>query len=320
MRYLVTGAAGFIGSHFCERVLAEGQEVVAVDNFDDFYRAEIKRRNIASFVQRVHLFEGDIRDEVFVDRVFSKACPDVVVHLAAKAGVRPSIEKPKLYIEVNVLGTLNLLEACRRNGVKRFVLASTSSIYGLNNKLPFAEDDPVHSTLSPYAASKLCAEQLGSNYANLHGIRVVALRYFTVYGPRQRPDLAVHKFARNILEDRAITKYGSGETRRDYTYVDDIVDGTWRAAHYEGNNFEIFNLGNHHTVSLNELIFALEQVCGKKARIEYLPEQPGDIPQTFADINKAQRLLGYQPKTSLQEGLQKFVNWLRLEMAAGRSA
>jgi len=318
MRYLVTGAAGFIGSHFCERVLAEGHEVVALDNFDDFYRAEIKRRNMAGFANRAQVFEGDVRDEEFVRRVFAEGRPDAVVHIAAKAGVRPSIDNPRLYIEVNVLGTLNLLEACRRQGVKNFTLASTSSIYGVNSKVPFCEDDAVHATLSPYAASKLCAEQLGSNYARLHGMRVVALRYFTVYGPRQRPDLAIHKFARNILEGRPITKYGSGETRRDYTYVDDIVDGTWRGAQYVGSEFEIFNLGNHETTSLNELIAALEEVCGRRALIEQLPEQPGDVPQTYADISKAQRLLGYQPTTSVREGLGKFVAWLRQEMAAGR--
>jgi UDP-glucuronate 4-epimerase len=318
MRYLVTGAAGFIGSHFCERVLAEGHEVVALDNFDDFYRAEIKRRNMVGFANRAQVFEGDVRDEAFVRRVFAEGRPDAVVHIAAKAGVRPSIDNPRLYIEVNVLGTLNLLEACRQHGVKNFTLASTSSIYGVNSKVPFSEDDPVHATLSPYAASKLCAEQLGSNYARLHGMRVVALRYFTVYGPRQRPDLAIHKFARNILEGRPITKYGSGETRRDYTYVDDIVDGTWRGAQYVGSEFEIFNLGNHETTSLNELIAALEEVCGRRAVIEQLPEQPGDVPQTYADISKAQRLLGYQPTTSVREGLGKFVAWLRQEIAAGR--
>lgn len=318
MRILVTGAAGFIGSHFCERVLAEGHEVIALDNFDDFYRAEIKRRNIAAFIQNARLYEGDIRDETFIARVFAENRPDAVVHIAAKAGVRPSIENPRLYIEVNVLGTLNLLEACRRHGVSRFTLASTSSIYGVNSKVPFSESDPVHATLSPYAASKLCAEQLGSNYARLHGLTVTALRYFTVYGPRQRPDLAIHKFARNILEGRPIPKFGDGSARRDYTYVEDIVDGTWRAAQYTATPFEIFNLGNHQTTSLNELISTLEDVCGKKAIIEKHPDQPGDVPLTYADITKSHNLLGYQPRTSVREGLQKFVAWLRSEIAAGR--
>ncbi len=315
MKFLVTGGAGFIGSHFAARALREGHEAVVLDDFDDFYDPAIKRANAAALGPKAVVVEGDIRDRALVARLFREHKFGAVVHIAARAGVRPSIRDPHLYVDVNVNGTLNLLEACRENGVGNFLLASTSSIYGVNPKVPFSEDDPVYSTLSPYAATKLCCEQLCSNYARLHGVRAVCLRFFTVYGPAQRPDLAIHKFARLMLEGKPIPQYGDGTARRDYTYIDDIIDGVWSAVAYDATPFEIINLGESQTTTLLRLIELLEESLGVKARIERHPDQPGDVPVTYADISKARRLLGYNPSTPVESGIPKFVEWLRARHA-----
>lgn len=310
MNYLVTGGAGFIGSHVVDRLLTQPDaRVTVLDEFNAYYDPAIKRANVAGFAREVRVAEGDIRDRAFVDQVFEEQAFDAVIHLAARAGVRPSIQDPELYLDVNVKGTFHILEAARRTGVKRVVFASSSSVYGVNPKIPFSEDDALLATISPYAATKLAGEQLCSNYSHVHGLRTVCLRFFTVYGPRQRPDLAISKFCRALLEDRPIDKYGDGTTCRDYTYIDDIVDGVMGALTYEGPLFDIFNLGGSQTVTLNELIAACEAACGKKAIINQLPLQPGDVPRTVADVSKATRLLGFKPRTALPEGVRKFVEW-----------
>jgi UDP-glucuronate 4-epimerase len=308
---LVTGGAGFIGSHLVDRLLADGWRVTVVDNFDDFYDPGVKRRNVARHLEHpaYRLVEADLCDEgalgTRVDGHF-----DVVVHLAAKAGVRPSIEQPLRYQDVNVRGTHNLLEFCRHRGITQFVFASSSSVYGINPNVPWREDDRDLLPISPYASTKVSGELLGHVYSQLFGIRFVALRFFTVYGPRQRPDLAIHKFARLMRAGRPIPFYGDGSTSRDYTYVDDIVGGVRAAMRYDGSPYEVINLGNNDTVSLSRLLGALEQVLGVKAVIQPLPDQPGDVPRTCASIEKAVRLLGYAPSTSLPEGLQRFAGWL----------
>ena len=310
MNYLVTGGAGFIGSHVVDRLLANRTgRVTVLDEFNDFYDPAIKRANVAHFPGPVTVVEGDIRDAALVRRVFETGEFDAVIHLAARAGVRPSIEQPRLYLEVNIGGTFNVLEAARLTGVPRVLFASSSSVYGVNPKVPFREDDALLATISPYAATKLAGEQLGSNFAHLHGLQVLALRFFTVYGPRQRPDLAISKFCRAILEDRPVDKYGDGTTCRDYTYIDDIVDGVVAALDYCGPKFDIFNLGGSQTVSLNDLIEACESACEKKARINPLPMQAGDVPRTSADLTKAERLLGFRPKVRVREGVRRFVEW-----------
>jgi UDP-glucuronate 4-epimerase len=315
MHLLVTGGAGFIGSHCCERARRDGHSVTVIDEFNDFYDPAIKRATAAELAaQGVTIVEGDIRDAAAVDRLFTGQPVDAVIHIAARAGVRPSIQDPALYVNTNVHGTLNLLESCRRHGTRKFLLASTSSIYGVNPKVPFSEEDPVFSTLSPYAATKLCCEQLGSNYSRLYDMQVMCLRFFTVYGPRQRPDLAIHKFAKRLLRDEPIELYGDGSTRRDYTYVDDIVDGVWGALAYNATPFEIVNLGESQTTTLARLVELLELATGKQARIQRLPDQPGDVPVTYADISKARRLLGYNPHTQVEEGIPKFVAWLRTQL------
>jgi len=254
---------------------------------------------------------GDLRDIPFVESVFEKGNFDCVIHLAARAGVRPSLADPRLYVSTNVDGTLNLLEACRTHGIKRFVFASSSSVYGVNEKVPFSESDLIQRTISPYAATKLMGEQLCSNYSNLYGIRCVCLRFFTVYGPRQRPDLAIAKFTRRILDGQPIDQYGDGSTARDYTYIDDIISGVLAAARYEGADFDIFNLGESETHTLEKLIRIIEDTVGKKAEIRHLPDQPGDVPRTFADVSKARELLGYRPSTSLEAGIRRYVSWVR---------
>jgi UDP-glucuronate 4-epimerase len=311
---LVTGGAGFIGSHLTGRLLAEGGwRVSVVDDFNDFYDPAVKRRNVAPFEGRgdFRLFEADIRDRAALGEVFGGAPFDCVVHLAARAGVRPSLKEPALYLETNVNGTLNLLEAAREAGVPRFVFGSSSSVYGENEKVPFAEDDPVARPISPYAATKAAGELLCHTYTHLYGLRCVCLRFFTVYGARQRPDLAIHKFARLIHEGRPIPVFGDGTTRRDYTYVDDIIAGVRAAMDYDGSPYEIVNLGESRTVSLSELIALLERELGRAAVIDRQPPQPGDVPQTFADITKARRLLGYDPQTPIEEGIRRFVEWFR---------
>ncbi|MHB8117580.1 MAG: NAD-dependent epimerase/dehydratase family protein [Methanothrix sp.] len=309
---LVTGGAGFIGSHLVDRLLAEGWRVTVVDNFDPFYDTEIKRRNVALHLRHstFDLVEADIRDmEALRARLSGKY--DVIVHLAAKAGVRPSIQDPIAYQEVNVRGTQNLLELAKEWGVQQFVFASSSSVYGEKPNVPWREDDSVLLPISPYAATKVAGELLGHVYSHLYGIRFIALRFFTVYGPRQRPDLAIHKFARLMLRGEPVPIYGDGSTRRDYTYVDDIIEGVRRAMDYTATPYEVINLGNNQTVGLMEMVLALEEALGVRARQEHLPEQPGDVPQTWADVGKAERLLGYRHGTPFDEGLRRFVDWLR---------
>ncbi len=308
-RFLVTGGAGFIGSHVVESLLADGARVTVIDDFNDYYDPAIKHRNVAGFVNDVELVRGDIRDPALVERLFARGKFDTVIHLAARAGVRPSILDPKSYVTTNIDGTFNLLDSCRHNEVKRFVFASSSSVYGINKKVPFAEDDAIPRTISPYAATKLACEQICSNYSYLFGMRVTCLRFFTVYGPRQRPDLAIAKFFAAIRNGQPIERYGDGETRRDYTYIADIVAGVRAAADFDETDFEIFNLGGSQTTSLSELIAAVEELVGKKAVIVQRPEQPGDVPQTFADVHKAKRLLDWEPQTPLQEGLAKYAEW-----------
>ncbi|MFN0130253.1 MAG: SDR family NAD(P)-dependent oxidoreductase [Verrucomicrobiales bacterium] len=310
MHFLVTGGAGFIGSHVVDRLLAdEAGSVTVLDEFNDYYDPAIKRHNVAQFRGPVAVVEADLRDRARIDRLFDEGKFDVVIHLAGRAGVRPSILDPELYLDVNIKGTFNVLEAARRTGVERLLFASSSSVYGVNPKVPFAEDDALLATISPYAATKLAGEQLCSNYAYLYGLRSVCLRFFTVYGPRQRPDLAISKFCRAILEGRPVDKYGDGTTCRDYTYIEDIVDGVIGAVNYEGPVFDIFNLGGSQTVSLNDLIAACEEACGRPAIIRQMPMQPGDVPRTSADVSKARRLLGFEPHTSVHAGVRRFVEW-----------
>jgi UDP-glucuronate 4-epimerase len=309
-KVLVTGGAGFIGSHLCEALLAQGDDVVVIDDFNNFYDPSIKHANIAAIRERITLVEGDIRDAALVDSIFAEHKFEKVFHLAARAGVRPSISDPRLYVSTNVDGTLNLLEACRKNGVKHFVFASSSSVYGVNKKVPFAEDDLIQRTISPYAATKLAGEQLCSNYSHLHGTRCICLRFFTVYGPRQRPDLAISKFTRNIMAGEPIDQYGDGSTARDYTYIDDIIQGVMAAGKYTASDFEIINLGGSAANTLAQLISGIEEITGKIAWINYLPDQPGDVPLTFADVSKAGRLLGYTPVTPLKKGLERYLDWI----------
>ncbi|MEI6279762.1 MAG: SDR family NAD(P)-dependent oxidoreductase [Verrucomicrobiae bacterium] len=309
MNILVTGGAGFIGSHICRRLLADGHGVSVMDDFNDYYDPAIKRANVAGFGGAARVVEGDIRDRAMVGKLFADGHFDTVIHVAARAGVRPSVLDPQLYIDTNITGTHHLLEAARRHGVGKFLFASSSSVYGLTKKVPFSEDLPLPQTLSPYAATKLAGEHLCGNYSHLFGLRVVCLRFFTVYGPGQRPDLAIHKFTDAIHRGKPIPQYGDGSTRRDYTYVDDIVQGVIAALGYEAAAFDIFNLGENQTITLADLILEIEKALGKKALIERLPEQQGDMPLTSADITKARRLLGYNPKTKIAEGIPKFVEW-----------
>ena len=309
MKILVTGGAGFIGSHVAARFLWDGHEVGIVDDFNDYYDPRIKRANVAALGGAARLFEGDIRDRDFVEGVISEGAFDAIIHLAARAGVRPSVKNPQLYIDTNITGTHNLLAAAHRRGIGRFLFASSSSVYGLAKTAPFTEDLPLPQTLSPYAATKLAGEQLCGNYAHLYGMRVVCLRFFTVYGPGQRPDLAIHKFTESIHRGQPIPQYGDGSTRRDYTYIDDIVQGVAGALRYEGPAFDIFNLGENQTTTLSELIIEIEKALGKKAIIERHPEQQGDMPLTAADITKARQFLGYNPQTKIREGIPKFVEW-----------
>jgi UDP-glucuronate 4-epimerase len=314
---LVTGGAGFIGSHLVDRLLSNGWRVTAIDNFDPFYDRSIKEGNLATHRRQAGymLVEADIRNLGDLKSRLDGSY-DVIVHLAARAGVRPSIQDPVGYQEVNIGGTQNLLECARRWGVKQFVFASSSSVYGVNPRVPWREDDAVLLPISPYASTKVSAELLGHVYSHLYGIRFLALRFFTVYGPRQRPDLAIHKFAQAMLAGRPIEIFGDGSTRRDYTFVGDIVEGIRAAMEYGDLSYEVINLGNNQTVSLDEMVSGLERALGVKARIERRPDQPGDVPQTWANINKAQRLLGYHPRTSFEEGLSYFAAWLTGTSAA----
>ena len=311
-RILVTGGAGFIGSHLVDRLLSEGSwGVSVVDDFNDFYSPTIKRANVARHKQdpNYHLFENDIRDSAALRGMFEKIEPEVIVHLAARAGVRPSLKEPKLYVETNVNGTVNLLELAKEFGVKQFVFGSSSSVYGINCKVPFSEEDRIQQPISPYAATKAAGELLCHTYSHLYDIRTVCLRFFTVYGARQRPDLAIHKFSKLIWEGRPIPMFGDGTARRDYTYIDDVIQGVRSAIDYERSMHEVFNLGESETTELKRLIELLEDDLGKKAVIDHQPMQPGDVPITFADISKACRLLDYNPQTKIEEGLTKFVKW-----------
>lgn len=314
MRVLVTGGAGFIGSHLAERLLGAGHQVSIIDDFNDFYDPQIKRANIAAITKDVRLHPVDLRDAEAVRRVVLLERFDVIAHLAARAGVRPSIQNPQLYYETNVNGTLHLLEAARAAGVERFIFASSSSVYGISKTVPFSEDQHLTQTISPYAATKIASEFLGSTYSHLYGIRVVALRFFTVYGPRQRPDLAIHHFTRQIAAGQPIEQFGDGRTRRDYTYIDDIMQGVMAAFEYSGPLFDIFNLGESETIQLKDLIAGIERELGVRAKINRLPEQPGDVPLTCADISKARRLLGYNPATRFSDGLPRFIEWFRRSM------
>jgi UDP-glucuronate 4-epimerase len=309
MRILVTGGAGFIGSHLVEKLLAGGHGVAILDDFNDYYDPEIKRENIAALSKDVAIHHVDLREDAAVRNLFHGEKFDTIMHLAARAGVRPSIQHPQLYYDTNVNGTLHLLEAARVTGVERFIFASSSSVYGISKTVPFSEDLHLTQTISPYAATKIAGEFLCSTFSHLYKLRAVALRYFTVYGPRQRPDLAIHQFTKKISAGQPIDQFGDGSTRRDYTYIDDIIQGTMAALVYNGPLFDIFNLGESETVQLKDLIGAIENALGKKAKINRLPEQPGDVPLTCADISKARKLLGYKPTTPLKEGLPRFVDW-----------
>ena len=310
---LVTGGAGFIGSHLVDRLLRDGHTVTVLDNFDHFYDPGRKWANVAPHLihPRYTLVQGDLREPALLRERLTTY--DVVVHLAAKAGVRPSIADPVSYQEVNVGGTQHLLELCRERGIEQFVFASSSSVYGVNRQVPWQERDHVLLPISPYASTKISGELLGHAYSHLFGIRFLALRFFTVYGPRQRPDLAIHKFARLMLSGEPLPFYGDGSTQRDYTYVDDIVNGIVAAMNYRASAYEVINLGNDRTVSLRELTAALAEVLGVRPKLARMPDQPGDVPVTWAGIEKARDLLGYAPRTTLTEGLRRFASWLRFE-------
>jgi len=308
---LITGGAGFIGSHLCQRLVANSHRVICLDNFDPFYDPGIKRRNLEPLAGNgaFRLVEGDIRDLDLLERIFVGAdAPRVVVHLAAKAGVRPSIEDPLTYQDVNVTGTANLLEMSRRHGVEKFIYASSSSVYGNNRKIPFAEDDPVDHPISPYAATKKAGELLCHTYHHLYRLPMFCLRFFTVYGPRQRPEMAIHKFARLIRDGETLPVFGDGCTDRDYTYIDDIVSGVVRAIE-RCSGYRIYNLGESQTTTLKRLITLLEQSMGSTAKIEHLPMQPGDVERTYADLTRSRAELGYAPAVPVERGIPLFVEW-----------
>lgn len=336
MVYLVTGGSGFIGSHLVEQLLKKGHSVINIDNFDDFYNYQIKIRNTLDSIQnfsdfefsekqediaklisltkseRYTLYHQDIRDKEGLEKIFLEHSIDMVIHLAALAGVRPSIERPLEYEEVNIRGTMNLWELCKEFKIKKVIAASSSSVYGNNEKIPFAETDNVDNPISPYAATKKCGEILGHVYHDLYKIDMIQLRFFTVYGPRQRPDLAIHKFTKLISEDQEVPFYGDGTTARDYTFIDDIIDGILKSINYlenHSNIFEIINLGESEVITLNEMLSTIEQTLGKSAIRKNLPMQPGDVLKTNADITKAMTLIGYKPDTNFQNGIKIFVEW-----------
>lgn len=313
-KILVTGGAGFIGSHLVESLIRDGaSEITVIDDLNDFYSPAVKRENLAEIRTGgdFRFIEADIRDAEALRKVFDADDFSCIVHLAARAGVRPSLCHPRLYTETNINGTLNLLELARDFEVPQFVFGSSSSVYGINAKVPFAEDDRIHQPISPYAATKAAGELLCHAYSHLFNIRTVCLRFFTVYGARQRPDLAIHKFSRLITEGKPIQVFGDGTTRRDYTYVDDIIQGVRAAIDYTDSMHEVFNLGESDTTELCRLIEVLEENLGTTAIIDRQPMQPGDVPVTFADISKARRLLGYNPTTRIEDGIPKFVEWFK---------
>jgi UDP-glucuronate 4-epimerase len=314
MKVFVTGGAGFIGSHVCEQLLDQGHTVWAYDDLNDFYDPQLKRRNLVEVEsrgkQRFQFVQGDLLDRGILDELFGSVSFDQVIHLAARAGVRASLEAPALYQRVNVEGTVNVLEAAQLSGVRKVILASSSSVYGMSSKVPFSESDPVSRPISPYAASKLACEALGHVYHHLYGLDVVMLRFFTVYGPRQRPDLAIHKFARLIQAGKPIPVFGDGSTARDYTHVEDILQGIMACMQKEFG-YEVINLGESQTVKLNYLIELLESALGRKAILNRLPAQPGDVPLTCADISKARLRLGYNPSMPIERGIPGFVQWFQ---------
>lgn len=345
MKILVTGGAGFIGSHLCEKLLEEGHKIVVIDNFDDFYDYKIKIKNIfeifkkkdkySEFLKKLEkkslskkellkevkkvfncdsykIYCKDIRDEKNMEKIFKEESPEIIINLAGLAGVRPSIERAKEYIDVNIQGFINLLELCKKYNVKKVIQASSSSVYGNNKKVPFEESDNVDFQISPYAGTKKSCEVLGYIYHHLYGIDMIQLRFFTVFGERQRPDLAIHKFVKAIKEDREIQMYGDGSSARDYTYVGDIVQGIEGFINYLLKNkevYEIVNLGNSNTISLKEMIGTIEKLIGKKGNIKEYPKQSGDVDITFANIDKAKKLINYNPKTKFEEGIKKFIRW-----------
>ncbi len=316
MTYLITGGAGFIGSSLADNLLKEGQKIVVIDNFCDFYDPSIKEDNIKEALKNSNykLYRGDIRDKELLDKIFSENKIDVVVHLAAMAGVRPSIENPILYQEVNCMGTQNILEIMKKHHVDKLVMASSSSVYGNTKEVPFREDMIVDFAISPYAATKKANEVMTHVYHKLQNLNVIMLRFFTVFGPRQRPDLAINKFTRLMLNDEEIPMFGKGDTSRDYTYIDDIVDGIKRSCDYVMKNkdvYEIINLGNSSPITLKEMINIIGEVVGVTTKIKELPMQPGDVDRTYADVSKAKRMLGYNPKTSFKEGIINFVEWYK---------
>jgi UDP-glucuronate 4-epimerase len=312
MHILVTGGAGFIGSHLTRRLLSRGDRVTVLDDFNDFYDPARKRDNVEPFLENPDylLVEGDIRDEARIDTVFGEGRFDAVIHLAARAGVRPSLQEPILYEDVNCIGTLRLLEAARQHGPNLFLFGSSSSVYGINEKVPFSENDPVNQPISPYATTKRSGELLCYNYHHLYGFRIACLRFFTVFGPAQRPEMAIHKFTDLLWNGKSVPMYGDGGSRRDYTYVDDIVDGLIATLEL-APGFEILNLGGADTTSLKDLVHWIAEELAVEPRIDYLPAQPGDVPITYADVSKAARLLGYAPKVPIREGLRRFVAWYR---------
>ena len=314
---LVTGFAGFIGSHLTARLLKDGFSVIGIDNFNDFYDPKIKERNAAGFVQDKNFtcYKVDIRDGKEIENIFLKHNPELVIHLAARAGVRPSLKDPILYEEVNVLGTLNLLEAGRKNGIKKFIFGSSSSVYGECKNIPFKESELDLKPISPYGVTKLTGERHCYTFHHLYNLPIICLRFFTVYGPRQRPDLAIHKFTKLIDEGKPIPVFGDGQYKRDFTYVDEIIDGIMGSINYNKTGFEIFNLGESHTTSVVDLVKLIENAMDKKAVIDWQPLQKGDVPLTYADVSKAEKLLNYKPRTKPEEGIPKFVEWYKSSLS-----
>ncbi len=310
MKVLITGGAGFIGSHLADRLLKEGHQVISLDNLDNYYDINIKKQNIAEAVQsdRYTFIEGDIRNEELLQSIFSDHRIDLVVHLAARAGVRPSIKDPKLYYDVNITGTLRILEAMKEANVRKMIFASSSSVYGNNKKVPFSEEDNVDFPISPYAATKKACELMCYNYHHLYHFDIFCMRFFSVYGPRQRPEMAISAFTRNILNDHPIQMFGDGSSARDYTYIDDIVQGVLLSME-KLKGYDVFNIGESSTITLKGLIEAVEEAIGKKAIVHELPHQPGDVQITYADISKAKKLLGYEPSTNIVEGIRAYVKW-----------
>ncbi len=312
MNILVTGGAGFIGSHLCEKLINLGFKVICIDNFDDFYKPAIKENNISKIIKdnNFKIYRVDICNLEQIDEIFSKNNIELVIHLAAKAGVRPSIKDPLLYEKVNVTGTVNLLECCKNHNISKLIFASSSSVYGGNKKIPFSEDDNVDYPISPYAATKKAGELICHTYHSLYKISVLCFRFFTVYGPRQRPEMAIHKFTRQILNGERIEIYGNGSSSRDYTYIDDIISGVAGSLD-KINGFEVINLGNSNSVKLISLVGLIEDITGSKAKLKFVESQPGDVFMTYADIGKAKKMLKYSPETNIKEGLIKFIEWYK---------